>query len=304
MREVLTMIRRLFLCLAVCCLLTTAALGEGPSLPIDFSSGVVPVGKNFTQSGYQDSTITVTVESGRSRNCDYWVADIVIQDASQLRTVSAGGFESNRVMDGVRLANYVNAVLAINGDNSNATGKNGFGCVIRQGVTYLNNLDSEGHWKSTVMDVLLIDEDGDFHVMYRPQTGTETESFSGKKIVNAFSFGPILVDNGVMVEDFNGADRFIDMSTGDKRQRMAICQVGPLHYKAVCCAGPARGSRGMTLREFAELVASLDVQVAYNLDGGDSTVMAFNGKKINDPGNASTRKLVDIIYFASMEGMN
>ncbi len=298
------MIRRLMLCLAVCCVLVPVALGDGASLPIDFTPGVVPVGRNFTQSGYQDSTITVSVESGRSRNCDYWVADIVIQDASQLRTVSAGGFESNRVMDGVRLANYVNAVVAINGDNSNATGKNGFGCVIRQGVTYLNNLDTEGHWKSTVMDVLLIDEDGDFHVLYRPQTGTVTETFEGKKIVNAFSFGPILVDNGVMVEDFNGADRFIDMSTGDKRQRMAICQVGPLHYKAVCCAGPARGSRGMTLREFAELVASLDVQVAYNLDGGDSTVLAFNGKKVNDPGNASTRKLVDIIYFASMEGMN
>ena len=298
------MIRRLMLILTVCCMLATVALGEGASLPIDFTPGVVPVGKNFTATAYRDSTIEVTIETGRAVNCDYWVADIVIQDASQLRTVSAGGFDMDRAMDGVRLANYVNAVLAINGDYNYSTGKNGFGCVIRQGVTYLNNLDTEGHWRSTVMDILLIDEDGDFHVLYRPQTGAIGDTVDGKKIINAFTFGPILVDNGEAVLLFNGADSYIDMGAGVKRQRMAICQAGPLHYKAVCCAGPARGSRGMTLREFAELVASLDVQVAYNLDGGDSTVMAFNGKKINDPGNASTRKLKDIIYFASMEGMN
>ena len=42
-----------------------------------------------------------------------------------------------------------------------------------------------------------------------------------------------------------------------------------------------------------------DIQVAYNLDGGDSAVLVFNNQKINDPNNNNERQLADIIYFAS-----
>ena len=42
-----------------------------------------------------------------------------------------------------------------------------------------------------------------------------------------------------------------------------------------------------------------DIQVAYNLDGGDSAVLVFNNHKINDPENTNERPLADIIYFAS-----
>ena len=89
------------------------------------------------------------------------------------------------------------------------------------------------------------------------------------------------------------------MSENEGRQRMCIAQVGPLHYKAICCAGPARGNAGMTLKQFASFVASQGVQTAYNLDGGDSTMIIFRNEKINDVQNASTRSISDIIYFAS-----
>ncbi|MBR1993480.1 MAG: phosphodiester glycosidase family protein [Firmicutes bacterium] len=55
----------------------------------------------------------------------------------------------------------------------------------------------------------------------------------------------------------------------------------------------------MTLRQFAELVGSLGVECAYNLDGGDSTMLIFNGEKVNDKGNQNTRDISDILYFAS-----
>ena len=97
------------------------------------------------------------------------------------------------------------------------------------------------------------------------------------------------------------SDRWIDMATEQPRQRMCLCQAGPLHYKVICCAGPYRGNTGMTMREFAELAASKDVRVAYNLDGGDSTWLYFRGQKVNEFGSNSQRKLMDIIYFASAE---
>ena len=61
-----------------------------------------------------------------------------------------------------------------------------------------------------------------------------------------------------------------------------------------------RGSKAFRFDEWKKFVAGMDdIQNAYNLDGGDSAVLVFNNKKINDPENENERPLADIIYFAS-----
>ena len=155
-------------------------------------------------------------------------------------------------------------------------------------MEYLNILDGD-------RDLLLIDEDGDFHVVFKADAGSQDGTVNGKRVINAFFFGPALVVDGKTVEGVTGRS----MSENEGRQRMCIAQVGPLHYKAICCAGPARGNAGMTLKQFASFVAEQGVQTAYNLDGGDSTMIIFRNEKINDVQNASTRSISDIIYFAS-----
>ncbi len=153
------------------------------------------------------------------------------------------------------------------------------------------------------MDVLGIDENGDFHIIYqadRERIDDEIQKL-GHRVINSFSFGPALVDGGKLIEDYRGADRWLNMAADERRQRICLCQAGPLHYKVICCAGNYQKSTGLTLKEFSELVAGQDVQVAYNLDGGDSTWLCFNGIKVNEFGSSSQRKLMDIIYFASAE---
>ena len=60
------------------------------------------------------------------------------------------------------------------------------------------------------------------------------------------------------------------------------------------------GSKAFKFEPWREFVASMDdIQVAYNLDGGDSAFMYFNGKKINDALTDNDRLLADIVYFAS-----
>ncbi len=296
------MIRRIALLLCCLCLCAGTAMAEGGRLPIDFTPGMPLRQSGLTENGYADSTIRVTITTGRAYNCEYWVADIVIADASQLRTLSPYGFDRGGEMEGTRLAAHANAVLAINGDYNDARGKRGFGCIIRQGSVYLNNLDVAGKWNTCLMDILLIDEDGDFHVLYRPERGTEVETVDGKRVINAFTFGPVLVDNGKVVEKHHGSDRYIDMVYDQKKQRMCIAQVDHLHYKVICCAGPWYDSRGMTLLEFSKVAAEQGVRVAYNLDGGDSTMLMLNGVKLNSVNVTTTRRLKDIIYFASAEG--
>ena len=282
--------KKLLALLAFCLCLTLVCPAvceeKEPLLPIDFSAGMEVDPDNYlSDREYQDPTLHIVIEEGREDGCDYWVARIKVQDASQLRTMSAGGFDTEMSMKGTALAKRVNAVLAIDGDYYCYTGT---GYILRQGELYLDLLVGE-------RDVLLIDEDGDFHVRHLPNAGEVSDTVDGKKVINAFYFGPILVENGVVPEVVDGPN----MAATERRQRMCIAQTGPLEYMVVCCEAPARGSSGMTLRQFAELVATLDVDIAYNLDGGDSTMLIFDGEKLNDVTSTSTRSICDIIYFAS-----
>ena len=49
----------------------------------------------------------------------------------------------------------------------------------------------------------------------------------------------------------------------------------------------------------AEVMKSYGVKTAYNLDGGGSSVMVFNGKLVNKPlGGSKERGTSDILYIA------
>ena len=258
------------------------------ALPIDFSSGKVPLEEGYVSDlEYIDPSIHVVISSGREMDCNYWVAEIWISDPSQLRTVAADGFESNMVMPGVKLADRVNAVVACDGDYYCYTG---YGYIIRQGTLYLDKLKGG-------RDLLLIDEAGDFHIIRKAERQDGVDTIDGKRIINSLFFGPVLVEHGELGNEF----RYRDMAYADPSQRMCIAQVGHLHYKIICCESPkaGRGSAGMTLKQFAEFVQGMGVDTAYNLDGGDSTMLIFRGEKLNDVSNPNTRNIADIIYFAS-----
>lgn len=266
----------------------TVLAAEAPAkLPIDFSPGSFPLEEGYlSEFEYKDPTIHVEISSGRAFETDYWVAHIHIADASQLRTAAAGGFESQRTVSGKVLAKRMQAAFAINGDYFSYL-PNGY--LIRQGVMY-RNLPNE------FRDVLLIDDKGDFYIALQSQQNIH-EVYENRGIVNSFNFGPALVVNGTRVarywENNNAAFK--------GRQRMAIAQVeqGSLHYVAVACAGPKGKNMGMTLDQFSQIVHQQGVQNAYNLDGGNSTMMIFRNEYINSAYESTMRPISDIIYFAS-----
>lgn len=292
-----------FLCwLALAALLFSccgaSAAGEVPvetgaySLPVDLSGGKVPAEDRYLSATlYSDPSIRVEITSGRMELedgavCDYWIADIVVSDASQLRTQPANSFEGlSGDMPMGRIVERVNAVVAMNGDYYAFSG---YGLILRQGKVYLNRL-RKGR------DVLVIDEDGDFHGFYRPGNDEVPLTIDGKKAVNAFYFGPILYDHGRLCTDYN----YTDIGAEDRSQRIALCQAGPLHYKIIACGYTDQYNKGMKLREFAQFLSTQDIVFAYNLDGGNSAGMFFHNKKVNTVTNADFRKLIDIIYFAS-----
>lgn len=110
-------------------------------------------------------------------------------------------------------------------------------------------------------DILLIDDAGDFHVVRKAEEGSIPTEIDGRQIVNALCFGPMLVEDGKVCQ----IERNDFMASEKLRARVALCQMGPLHYAVVCCSGPSMGNKGMTLQSFADLLGQLGVQSAYNL---------------------------------------
>ena len=303
-------------------------------LDLDYESNPEPKADGFTDSKddngkpvytYEDSTIRVVVSETRyylpnvrdNKGTDIWMADIVITDPSQMRTISAyakdpfNKSKKGTKKNGLDMASKVHAVTALSGDSWGAGEKGNYWVAVRQGNLVNCNLDNSGKYK---MDLLLVDVNGDFHTIHAAQDGDLDNplEYEGKQIIQAFCFGPVLVENGEAVTEYDGVDRmpsgggtWIDMNTGKVAQRVAFCQVGPLHYMIVTSATEKGGNRGLTLPEFAEFLASLDIQTAYNLDGGFTTMLYFHGHgkygKINSR-STDMREIWDIIYFVSAEG--
>ena len=83
--------------------------------------------------------------------------------------------------------------------------------------------------------------------------------------------------------------------------RTAIGVVDELHYLLVVSDGRTSVSEGLSLYELAEFMQSMNCTIAYNLDGGGSSTMVFNGEVINNPTTSGKsikeRGVSDIVYI-------
>ena len=72
-------------------------------------------------------------------------------------------------------------------------------------------------------------------------------------------------------------------------------------YVFVVSDGRTSESQGLSLKQLAEFMKELNVTTAYNLDGGGSSTMYFNGQIINKPTtngrNIEEREVSDIVYL-------
>ena len=271
-------------------------------LPIDFSPGCLPVDSCYLdENTYVDPTIRVeitekdvlsyspTYSRSTTRGVTAWIAEVWIGHASQLRSMPSESFEAKKNHDkpAEEIAASVNAVLAFDGDY--ITRQND-GYLLRQGTFYWDKLTGR------IRDILLVDEDGDFHPFHLPKKNTLPQEIDGKKVINAFCFGPILVEDGEVCKK---TPNFIYLNPQKDYGRIAICQLGPLHYKVIVTTMVQNYLLGLPLKAFAQLCKDEGAIIAYNLDGGYSSALLFNGRRLNEQKKVSFRNVADIVYFAS-----
>lgn len=262
------------------------------ALPHDlFSPGRTPAAEGFTENGYRDETIIVEMEQKRLYDSDVYIAYVKIATPSQLRTAVAGKkIGSSSTNHTSTISKNYNGIVAVNGDYFTKT-KAGY--IVRMGETYREKTSKN-------MDLLLIDELGDFHIYLRGHENQEkgVAAFTSEhQIVNGFFFGPALVVDGQVQE----IPENYQFDPHQKNPRAGIAQLGTLTYALVVVNGRTDASEGVTLAEFADIMGQIGAEQAYNLDGGNSATLAFNGEVYNDKPQAE-RAVTDIIYFASAAG--
>ncbi len=278
------------LALLLCLLLPLPALAEDYSLPLDFSGGYTPDPNAFTQDTYEDASLSVRMEKRDIDGVRYDIAWIKVASPTQLRTAIAGQPNEIVAEKPGRMARRVNAVVAINGDFY-VQRKDGL--IYRQGQAFRYILNPE-------KDILVIDDLGDLHVFLNGESQTnELLTFlqSGRTIVNAFTFGPAIVKDGQAIPLPATYQTRFDSAV--RAPRTVIAQTGPLEYVFVEAEGRNAISKGVTTDQMGEFMVTLGVQTAYCMDGGNSSILLFNGKYYDSNYAASEREQSDIIYVCS-----
>ena len=274
----------LLLCLAL------PVLAEEYSLPIDFSGGYAPNPSGFTKNSYEDASVSVKMEVRDIDGVRYDIAWIKIASPTQLRTAIAGAPNEIVAEKPTRMARKVNAIVAINGDFY-VQRKDGL--IYRQGQAFRYVLNPE-------KDILVIDDQGDLHAFLNGEHQTaELLAFMqrGRTIVNAFTYGPAIVKDGQALPI---PDTYLSRFDSNVRApRTVIAQISPLEYVFVEAEGRVAHSKGVTTDQMGEFMVSLGVQTAYCMDGGNSSIMLFNGRYYDANYAESEREQSDIIYVCS-----
>lgn len=173
--------------------------------------------------------------------------------------------------------------------NGDYYGANSTGYVIRNGVVYRDTVRED----SSNGD-LAIYKDGSFKIIYEDEISADQLVKGG--VVNLLAFGPSLVENGEITVDTSSE---VGQSMASN-PRTAIGIIDENHYIIVVSDGRTSESEGLSLYQLAEVMKSYGVKTAYNLDGGGSSTLYFNGKVINKPttnGTISERAVSDIVYI-------
>lgn len=255
-----------------------------------------------TDTLYMDESIRIEITQIRRYNSDIYVADVRIKDPSLLKTALAQDKDGNEYGMNIKekpsvIAKRVGAILAVNGD---FYGTNESGYVIRNGIIYRDTIRPSNDADSDLsyFDDLAILRDGTF-VSFDEKDYTAREVWD-KGAMHVLTFGPTLVKNGQIAVDVNTE---VGLAwSGTTNPRCAIGYVSRGHYLFVVVDGRCDQSPGTSLYQLADVFCELGAKTAYNLDGGGSATMIFNGRLINTPYTnwnkpSGERKVSDIVYI-------
>lgn len=237
---------------------------------------------------YYDETILAITWKEAINGSALTFSEVKVMDPSQFRRYVAGGeFGSGKLMLTTEMAEATHAVVACSGD---FYGFRPDGVMVLDGVVRRAN--------RSLPDLCFIDSQGDMHL--RRGNGFATveaaqEYVDEADIAFSFSFGPILIQDGVRCERINYPIGEMDRGYA----RAALCQMGSLHYLYVASNQEPGHPVAPDIRRFTDILVTTGCQQAYNLDGGQTATVVMDGQVINNVNYGNQRNISDILYFAT-----
>lgn len=284
--------KKAIVCLLLCFALIPAALGEclcdpGMLLP----EGDEPV---WTDSSYQSANVCISISSERYLNTDIYVADIYIRSVNSFqRGMASNKFKgATQRIDKIAQANE--SIIAMTGDNS---ANLSVGWVIANGKIWRKT-------RNRKRELCVLYSSGEM-VILQPGEIVADEISAGVEageIWQTFLFGPsLLTEDGKAKTTFNS-------DVKPKNPRSVIGYYEPGHYCFVQVDGRKTASKlekgkknaGLTLAELSAYMETLGVASAYNLDGGQSSMMYFKDG-IYSTAYKNGRRLGDVVLIREPE---
>lgn len=255
----------------------------------------------------QTSKVIIQRKYDATQPLTWFEADLYgdLDAGEMLRTVQNDPEKMGKVrVDATETAKKHNVVFAMNTDyyTYRVSVSNGrkTGVVIRDGKILYDDPYTEKQVTSSMfpnLDMLAFMPDGSLDV-YHSWEKTAQE-FIDEGVQTVYSFGPYLMKEGKISE------RAYE-SSESKNPRCAIGMVEPGHYVAIMCEGRLKRSNGVTVSYLAKLMRAKGCQVAFNMDGGQTAVMVFMGKQLNqigayDGGKTNSRPTSEVLAFGTSE---
>ena len=255
----------------------------------------------------QTSKVIIQRKYDATQPLTWFEADLYgdLDAGEMLRTVQNDPEKMGKVrVDATETAKKHNVVFAMNTDyytyrvavnNNRHTG-----IVIRDGRILYDDPYTEKQVTNSMfpnLDMLAFMPDGSLKV-YHSWEKTAQE-FIDEGVQTVYSFGPYLLLDGKVSERAYANNE-------NKNPRCAIGMVEPGHYVAIMCEGRLKRSAGVTISYLAKMMRAKGCQVAFNMDGGQTAVMLFMGKQLNqigayDGGKTNSRPTSEVLGFGTSE---
>lgn len=256
----------------------------------------------ITESSYQSENMYITLTKGRYEadstvkktvyhsSASYAVADFYIRDLACLSRIYASGKFGNTSARIADMARANEAVLAVNGD---------YASELSQGVVISNGIVKR-KTRNQKRDMCLIMKDGSMRILPYGTSLTYSQMIDkgliGEDDVwQCFLFGPSLIDENGEAYPNSVLSKKTDVNPYNPRTILGYYEPG--HYCLVVVDGRQTKSRGLRLEVSASFMQELGCNLAYNLDGGQSSAMWYLDRIITDP-YRNGRKVNDILILS------
>lgn len=236
---------------------------------------------------YKTDDTSITLSTYREYDTNIYVAKVELSKNAQIETAFAqNSYGKNVTATTSSMAESSAAILAVNGDYYGAR-DNGY--VIRDGIIYRSSAKAD-------QEDLVIYKDGSMKIINESEVSAQELVDDGA--ITVLSFGPALVENGKVSVSQN--EEVGKAMASNPRTAIAITEDNK--YLFIVSDGRTDESEGLSLYELATFAASLGAKTVYNLDGGGSSTMYFNGNVVNNPTtngwDISERGVSDIVYIS------